>query len=97
MAFAMLLGSFSVMGSAYQAYKGEAIKNQYNDVDAVDFTLEQYASMGLDEVDRMLEKEKPLKVGFLIVIAARSRATSLKSTDIKKELDIAFTKLGMFI
>jgi len=46
---------------------------------------------------RLLEKEKTLKVGFLIVIAARGRATSLKSTDIKKELDIAFTKLGMFI
>lgn len=46
---------------------------------------------------RLLEKEKPLKVGFLIVIAARGRATSLKSTDIKKELDIAFTRLGMFI
>ena len=46
---------------------------------------------------RLLEKEKALKVGFLIVIAARSRATSLKSTDIKKDLDIAFTKLGMFI
>ena len=46
---------------------------------------------------RLLEKEKPLKVGFLIVIAARGRATSLKSTDIKRELDIAFTKLGMFI
>ena len=46
---------------------------------------------------RLLEKEKPLKVGFLIVIAARGRATELKSTDIKKELDIAFTKLGMFI
>ena len=45
---------------------------------------------------RLLEKEKPLKVGFLIVIAARGRATSLKSTDIKRELDIAFTKLGMF-
>ena len=45
---------------------------------------------------RLLEKEKPLKVGFLIVIAARGRATSLKSTDIKQELDIAFTKLGMF-
>ena len=43
-----------------------------------------------------LEKEKPLKVGFLIVIAARSQAVSLKSGDIKKELDIAFTKLGMF-
>ena len=43
-----------------------------------------------------LEKEKKLKVGFLIVIAARSSAVSLKSDDIKKELDIAFTKLGMF-
>ena len=46
---------------------------------------------------RLLEKEKTLKVGFLIVIAARSRATGLKSTDIKNELDIAFTKLGMFV
>ena len=43
-----------------------------------------------------LEKEKALKVGFLIVIAARSEAVSLKSGDIKKELDIAFRKLGMF-
>ena len=45
---------------------------------------------------RLLEKERPLKVGFLIVIAARSRATSLKSTDVKRELEVAFTKLGMF-
>ena len=45
---------------------------------------------------RQVEKERPLKVGFLIVIAARSRATSLKSTDIKRELEVAFTKLGMF-
>ena len=45
---------------------------------------------------RALEKEKPLKVGYLIVIAARSAATKLKSCDIKKELDIAFTKLDMF-
>ena len=45
---------------------------------------------------RLLIKEKPIKVGFLIVIAARTRATELKSTDIKRELDIAFTKLGMF-
>ena len=58
MAFAMLIGSFTVMGSAYQAYKGSAISGQYNDVDTPDFTLEQYASMGLDEVDRMLAKEK---------------------------------------
>ena len=43
-----------------------------------------------------LEKEKPLKVGYLIVIAARTSATSLKSTDIAVHLDAAFTKLGMF-
>ena len=46
---------------------------------------------------RAVEKERKLKVGFLIVIAARSAATDLKSTDIKKNLDIAFEKLGMFI
>ncbi len=58
MAFVMLIGSFSVMGSAYQAYKGDAIAGIYNDVDTPAFTLEQYASMGLDEVDRMLAKEQ---------------------------------------
>ncbi len=58
MAFAMLIGSFTVMGSAYQAYKGTAIADSYNDVDSPEFTLEQYASMGLDEVDRMLAKEQ---------------------------------------
>lgn len=56
MAFAMLIGSFSVMGSAYEAYKDEAVN--YNDVDAPEFTTEQYASMALDELDRMLLKEK---------------------------------------
>ncbi|MBQ8879779.1 MAG: ribonuclease P protein component [Clostridia bacterium] len=45
---------------------------------------------------RALEREKPLKVGFLIVIAARSSAVKLKSTDIKQNLNIAFEKLGMF-
>lgn len=58
MAFVMLIGSFSVLGSAYQAYKGTAIVDSYNDVDSPEFTLEQYASMGLDEVDRMLAKEQ---------------------------------------
>lgn len=43
-----------------------------------------------------LQKEKELKVGYLIVIAARSASVNLKSTDIKKHLDIAFTKLGMY-
>lgn len=56
MAFAMLVGSFSVMGSAYSAYRGDAVT--YNDVDAATFTTEQYASMGFDEVDRMLAEEQ---------------------------------------
>lgn len=58
MAFAMLIGSFSVMGSAYEAYKGAAIKNSYNDIDTPVFTTEQAATMALDEVDRMLAKEQ---------------------------------------
>nr|MBE6544567.1 ribonuclease P protein component [Oscillospiraceae bacterium] len=45
---------------------------------------------------RALEKEKTLKVGFLIVIAARSASVKLKSTEIKRQLDQAFTKLGMY-
>ena len=45
---------------------------------------------------RAIEKKKELKVGFLIVIAARSAAVSKKSQDIERELDIAFTKLGMY-
>lgn len=58
MAFAMLIGNFSVMGSAYHAYKGSAIAGDYNDVDSPEFTLDQYASMALDELDRMLAKEQ---------------------------------------
>ena len=45
---------------------------------------------------RALEREKQLKVGFLIVIAARSAAVDLKSDEIKRQLDLAFTKLGMY-
>ena len=45
---------------------------------------------------RALEKEHPLKTGFLIVIAARSASVKLKSTEIKRQLESAFTKLGMY-
>lgn len=45
---------------------------------------------------RALEKEKNLKVGFLIVIAARSAAVDLNSNEIKDQLDFAFKKLGMY-
>ena len=45
---------------------------------------------------RAIQRERELKVGFLIVIAARRSAVDLKSTDVKRELDLAFTKLGMY-
>ena len=45
---------------------------------------------------RSLERERPIKQGFLIVIAARSAAVKLKSTDIKVHLAEAFEKLGRY-
>lgn len=48
------------------------------------------------EALRLTEKERPLKVGFLIVIAARRAAVGLKSTEIKAQLCDALTRLGMF-
>ena len=45
---------------------------------------------------QLLEKERALKRGFLIVICARSAAVKLKSTDIRRQLGTAFEKLGMY-
>jgi len=45
---------------------------------------------------RTLEKSKVLKKGYLIVIAARSALVPLKSCDVEKHLDAAFTKLGLY-
>ena len=45
---------------------------------------------------RSLEKERPLKQGYLIVIAARSKATEIKSQDVKRDLEYAFSRLDMF-
>lgn len=80
MAFAMLIGSFSVMGSAYEAYKGDAIKNSYNDIDTPVFTTEQGASMALDEVDRILAKEQiylNVYVGELNLLSVNDAIVSL--------------------
>lgn len=82
MAFAMLIGSFTVMGSAYEAYKGDAIKNSYNDIDVPVFTTEQHASMALDEVDRMLAKEQiylNIYIGELDLASLNTTITSVGS------------------
>ena len=48
------------------------------------------------EALRSLEKKRSIKVGYLIVIAARSAAVTLKSTDIERQLDSALQKLEMY-
>ena len=57
LALTMLLGVFSVMGSAYQAYRGAAITsaNGYDDLDKPTFTTEQYATMALDFARRGMQ------------------------------------------
>lgn len=82
MAIAMLSGIFSVAGSAYAPFKGGPISGQYDDVDSPKFTLEQYASMGLDEVDRMLAKEKlvvNIYIGTLNLSSIDTALTSVQS------------------
>ncbi|MBQ6265204.1 MAG: hypothetical protein IJK60_07130 [Clostridia bacterium] len=58
LALTMLLGMFSVMGSAYQAYRDGAITaatgRGYDDLDKPTFTTEQYASMALEELEKLL-------------------------------------------
>ena len=43
-----------------------------------------------------IERGGSLKVGFLVVIAARSSLAKLKSTEVERHLNDAFTKIGMY-
>ncbi len=45
---------------------------------------------------QMLEKEKNVKKGFLVVIVAKEAAIGAKTQDIYKDLSYAFSKLGLF-
>lgn len=58
LAFMMMVGTMSVAASAYHAdYLDSAITDQYNSIDKVDLELEQKASILLDQLDVMLQKE----------------------------------------
>ena len=48
------------------------------------------------EAMRLIIKEKPIKVGFLIVIAARHGMLPLSMNDVKKQLAYSLGRLGMF-
>ena len=51
----------------------------------------------LREAYRAVDKERGIKTGFLIVIAARERAVGYKSTGLKEELLSALSKLSMLL
>ena len=48
------------------------------------------------EAMRLIVKEKPVKVGFLIVIAARPGMLTLKMDEVKRQLNYALKKLDMY-
>jgi ribonuclease P protein component len=51
----------------------------------------------LREGYRAAALQRPLKTGFLIVIAARERAVTVKSPVIARDLIRAFTKLELYV
>ena len=45
---------------------------------------------------RAVMRERELKTGFLVVIAARSEIVGKKTQDVERELSLAFDNLGFF-
>ncbi len=48
------------------------------------------------EALRLLEAKKPIKTGYLIVIAGRHALIPMKTDEVMRHLDVALTKLGMY-
>ena len=51
----------------------------------------------LREGMRAVEREPGVKTGYLVVLAARERATEAKSTEVERDLRRAFEKLDMLL
>ena len=47
------------------------------------------------EAYRLIEKEYPIKKGYIIILSARPSAANVKSTEIKEQLLYAFEKTGL--
>lgn len=58
--------------AAYNAYKGDSIKNSFNELDKPVLTMEQYASAAMDEIDRMLKKEDMVENVYIGTLDLRS-------------------------
>ncbi len=50
----------------------------------------------LREAYRMLDKQRKVKTGHLIILAARESATHMKSTELAEHLERALSRLDMF-
>jgi ribonuclease P protein component len=48
------------------------------------------------EALRAVEKERTLKTGYLVVIAARSEIVGKKMQDVERELRLAFDKMNLY-
>ena len=48
------------------------------------------------EAYRAIEKEKPLKKGYLVVISPKETIGEKKTGDVKSDLDFCFERLGMY-
>ena len=51
----------------------------------------------LREAYRQVARDVRVKTGFLLVIAAREAAVTMKSTELAKDLSVALAKLGMTV
>ncbi len=82
LAVIMIMSSMSVLSSAASSYKytgstqaeGDASGLVYDDADTLSLTTEQYATMAVDEIDRMLKEEfgsEPIDIGDLGIIFLR--------------------------
>lgn len=51
----------------------------------------------LREAYRQVDRQRPIKTGYLVVIAAREAAICKKSTELARDLSYAIEKLGLFV
>ena len=82
LAFVMIFSMMSTMASAYQKYKDDGL-TQYDGADLPVLTTEQYASMILDAVDKLLAQENitvgaPLNIDLTSINSALSSIYNLR-------------------
>ncbi len=84
----MIMGCMSVIGYARSEYRGndatlkESLKSIYDDVDSAVYTTEQYATMALDALDRLLNEANLsvyIYIGTLDLKSVTGTVNSVKS------------------